>query len=139
MSSSPSATVGITAAGLGEVYPFVKATGVYTCPDDSTSPGNNPSYPVEQSYYFNRDLEGAALSVFSSSSNTVVLFEGSGQNMNPATQGENNSESTLGRRLQWLSRWRLVQLGRDVHRATGQSGARLQRPQRPERPDGPAQ
>jgi prepilin-type N-terminal cleavage/methylation domain-containing protein/prepilin-type processing-associated H-X9-DG protein len=71
----------------GEVYPYVKSTGVYKCPDDSTSPKTVSGvqlYPV--SYIFNFDL---AQSYYSSEINgkfasivapasTVLLCEGKG-------------------------------------------------------------
>ncbi len=72
----------------GQIYPFVKATGVYKCPDDSTSI-NGTATPV--SYAYNglnicrsNGLNGggvgagSALSAFSSSAKTVLLFEVSG-------------------------------------------------------------
>ena len=48
-----------------EVYPFVKATGVYHCPDDI--------YDV--SYALNYNLSQVALSQFSAPASTVLLYE----------------------------------------------------------------
>ena len=70
----------------GPIYPFVKATGVYKCPDDSTAPnGTAPVYyPV--SYGYNRSLcpnprnngnTGVfnAISTWNSPASTVMLWE----------------------------------------------------------------
>ncbi len=74
----------------GTLYPFVKSTGVYKCPDDSTGPdANNPSW-VPLSYGYNWDvgnskmpnLNGpnpASLAQFNSPARTVLLCEVFGQ------------------------------------------------------------
>ncbi len=63
----------------GKVYPFVKSTGVFKCPDDST-PVSGVLVPV--SYAFNRNLDGGqpggALSGDSSPAVTVQLSEAIG-------------------------------------------------------------
>ena len=63
----------------GKVYPFVKSTGVFKCPDDST-PVSGVLVPI--SYAFNRNLDGAqpggALSGNSSPAVTVQLSEAVG-------------------------------------------------------------
>ena len=61
----------------GETYQYVKATGVYKCPDDSTaSPpmkGGAATYPV--SYAFNAFLPSQSDAVLSAPTTTVALFE----------------------------------------------------------------
>ena len=63
----------------GKLYPFVKSTGVYKCPDDST-PVSGVLVPV--SYAFNTNLDGGlpggALSGDSSPAVTVQLSEAVG-------------------------------------------------------------
>ncbi|HET6383049.1 MAG TPA: DUF1559 domain-containing protein [Armatimonadota bacterium] len=65
----------------GEIFPYVKSAGVYTCPDDSTSPlvatnGTVIGYPV--SYGMNSNVGGSLLAQLQAPSNTVMLFEVSG-------------------------------------------------------------
>ena len=72
----------------GSIYPYVKSTGVYKCPDDSTPNSNNAQglgevdYPV--SYGLNGDITGRntwigptanTLASLNAPSNTVQLFE----------------------------------------------------------------
>ncbi|MEO7715150.1 MAG: DUF1559 domain-containing protein [Capsulimonas sp.] len=69
----------------GYIYPYVKSTGVYKCPDDSTASkvaGGKTVTPV--SYAMNTDLAtfgasvympGRSLAELNSPSNTVLLFE----------------------------------------------------------------
>ncbi len=77
-----------------QLYPYIKSTGVYVCPDDSTSGtaanGNVPAtYPVSYSYNgldicrtdgMNNGSTGlgSALASFASPAKTVILFESSG-------------------------------------------------------------
>ena len=71
-----------TGAGwAGQIYQYVKSTGVYKCPDDSTGVGGNvggfTAQPV--SYAFNKNLRGGgpngALSAQQSPASTVLLTE----------------------------------------------------------------
>ena len=88
----------------GRIFPYVKSTGVYQCPDDSTKPaGTNPvSVPV--SYAMNvditrSDVNNGAISVISSPAQTVALFEVNGSTANvtdPAEAGSSNWESEVG-------------------------------------------
>jgi prepilin-type N-terminal cleavage/methylation domain-containing protein/prepilin-type processing-associated H-X9-DG protein len=73
-------TYGQSGMGMGwagEIYPYVKSTGVYKCPDDSTTaaPEKNgtASYPV--SYAFNAFLPGQADNVTTAPATTVALYE----------------------------------------------------------------
>ncbi len=65
----------------GEIYPFVKSTGVYRCPDDTTAgsaaPSSTTSYAVNQALYYpiNGYSGRASISAFNSSAVTVLLFE----------------------------------------------------------------
>jgi prepilin-type N-terminal cleavage/methylation domain-containing protein/prepilin-type processing-associated H-X9-DG protein len=67
----------------GEIYPYVKSTGAYHCPDDPTVPTSYPGgtmYPV--SYGYNINTAGGAWcgreSALNAPANTVWLFEVSG-------------------------------------------------------------
>ena len=71
---------GTQGSGIGwaaEVYPLIKSTGAYTCADDPTPYGLNPSnaitYPI--SYGINVSVIGQPLSVLNSPTRTVLLFE----------------------------------------------------------------
>ena len=63
----------------GETYSFVKSTGVYKCPDDSTAPTTDVPPHVPVSYGFNCNLAGGqpggALSGEAAPAQTVQLFE----------------------------------------------------------------
>ena len=63
-------------AWAGPIYPYVKAKGVYTCPDDSTAASGNA---VAISYGMNANFGppsgGIALSQLDSPAKTVQLFE----------------------------------------------------------------
>ena len=63
----------------GQIYTYVKSTGVYKCPDDSTNTataGALTAYPV--SYAFNANAKGSALSQFNAPASTVLLCEAFG-------------------------------------------------------------
>ena len=87
----------------GDVYPYVKSTGVYKCPDDPTSPVTVKGvqlYPV--SYIYNFDLAGSYYSSgtsgriarMSAPASTVLLCEGKGDVANVTDPME--SVSVLG-------------------------------------------
>ena len=68
----------------GEIYPYVKSTGVYKCPDDSTAQTTTTNAGVTTtlvpvSYGMNVDITprigGQALSSEAAPANTVLLFE----------------------------------------------------------------
>ena len=95
---------GVPQGWAGHIYPYVKSTGVYKCPDDSTnsytSTGNNTAVPV--SYGMNQDLTpgGAAdaqhrspsytLGHFINPASIVLIYEVSGAPVDVTT----NDEST---------------------------------------------
>ena len=62
----------------GEIYSYVKSTGVYRCPDDQTSGGTDAlgatTYPL--SYGYNVSAAVTPLSAFGGVAKTVLLFEG---------------------------------------------------------------
>lgn len=68
------------------IYPFVKSTALYTCPDDSTAPpAVAPKVYVKSSYSMNYDIwnddfnvasRGLKLALFVSPASTVLLYEG---------------------------------------------------------------
>jgi prepilin-type N-terminal cleavage/methylation domain-containing protein/prepilin-type processing-associated H-X9-DG protein len=68
----------------GEIYTYVKSTGVYKCPDDSTAPGTLGAltlYPV--SYVYNLNIaagwaDGTSLAGLNAPASTVLLAEGDG-------------------------------------------------------------
>ena len=73
----------------GQVYTYVKSTGVYKCPDDSTNPASAAgvtAYPI--SYAFNANAKGAALSQFNAPASTVLLCEAFG----PVARIDQNDE-----------------------------------------------
>ena len=60
----------------GQTYTYVKSTGVYKCPDDSTAQGifnGSTDYPI--SYALNTNAGGKPLSAFNSSAATVMVCE----------------------------------------------------------------
>ena len=64
----------------GQLYTYVKSTGVYKCPDDSTAVQANGGYPANPvSYAYNANAvvrgSGAALSQFNAPASTVLLCE----------------------------------------------------------------
>lgn len=81
----PGGTQGQTTGGGGtigvgwaaEIYPYVKSTGVYKCPDDPTGPGTNGSgattFPL--SYGYNVSAPGRTQSAYGDVSKSVLLFE----------------------------------------------------------------
>ncbi len=103
----------------GIIYPFVKSSGVYKCPDDPTNgdthgPGPGPYDSTDKatgpgdigmartpvSYAMNTDLgggaEGGNLSQQSAPANTVLLLEISGDPVTINYVGETASVSALG-------------------------------------------
>ena len=61
------------------LYPYVKSTGVYKCPDDPTSP-NGTLVPV--SYAFNPNVAQASLAQQNASASTVLFCETQGATAN---------------------------------------------------------
>ena len=55
-----------------QIYPFVKSTGVYICPDDST-----PQTYGLISYAYNENLAPASLAALAAPASTVMAFEAS--------------------------------------------------------------
>jgi len=61
----------------GQVYPYVKSTGVFTCPDDSTA-ATSPATAVSYGYndlFVTTAGPGLALSQLQGSAKTILLFE----------------------------------------------------------------
>jgi prepilin-type N-terminal cleavage/methylation domain-containing protein/prepilin-type processing-associated H-X9-DG protein len=77
--TSGSATHSVGGAGwAGQSSSYIKNTGVFRCPDDSTSQsisttGNIQQYPV--SYALNSNLAGAGDAQFQAPSSTILVFE----------------------------------------------------------------
>ena len=87
------------AGWAGQIYSYVKSTGVYKCPDDSTGVNGN-NQPA--SYAFNQNLRGGgpggSLAAQQSSSNTVLLCEVQGALSllsQDATEGTANGATSL--------------------------------------------
>jgi prepilin-type N-terminal cleavage/methylation domain-containing protein/prepilin-type processing-associated H-X9-DG protein len=103
----PCGTFGPTSPGsgwAGQVYPYVKSTGVYKCPDDSSIPPN--SYEVTISYGYNEWLahqyggtSPVSMAALNAPANTVCLFEvngGKAQNFAGTLTYENESPVSSG-------------------------------------------
>ena len=67
-----------------QLYPDIKSAGVFHCPDDGTS---FSSAQVPVSYSFNLNAGGAAASQFQSPTDTVLLFEVSGDSSDVTKEG----------------------------------------------------
>ncbi len=95
----------------GRIYPYVKATGVYVCPDDSTTPNATlvlPPFPNNVvSYAYNENIGHAltspvsagaplALAAFNAPASTVLLFEVQGYNAPVTAQNEDKSATGNG-------------------------------------------
>lgn len=61
----------------GQIYAYLKSTGVYNCPDDSTKPvpQNNGAASFPISYAFNSMLPREPLAIMGAPSTTVMLYE----------------------------------------------------------------
>jgi prepilin-type N-terminal cleavage/methylation domain-containing protein/prepilin-type processing-associated H-X9-DG protein len=94
-----SPTVNYTGAGwAGEIYSYTKSTGLYKCPDDSTSNGTVgtvPATPVSYAYNSNFSNAGSPITnaSLSAPASTVVLAEAEGSASDVA-QGDETNEGT---------------------------------------------
>ena len=65
----------------GSIYPYVKSTGVYVCPDDSVGQGNGDSYAINSCIEGTKGLVaanyrvGKSLAAFDSPASTMLLSE----------------------------------------------------------------
>ncbi len=85
------------------IYPFVKSTAVYTCPDDSTPPlAAAPNVKTKVSYSMNYAIwnddfsvasRGLKLGLFVSPASTVLLYEGEARVGNPPDPNMGNDPS----------------------------------------------
>ena len=121
----------------GQIYPYVKSTGTYTCPDDRTNPSGGIA-PVSYGYNMNigRAIAtlaspasiGGAISKMNAPVLSVLLYEVSGVNADVTNPLETSSVTGDGSRFQILvmedvgdfgcrvgDRWRL-RYRRDVYR-----------------------
>ena len=73
----------------GLLYPYVKSSGVFKCPDDPTLPYTATQVPV--SYAANKNAIMANLAAFNSTSLTVLLFEVQGDVAVVTNPAEQNS------------------------------------------------
>jgi prepilin-type N-terminal cleavage/methylation domain-containing protein/prepilin-type processing-associated H-X9-DG protein len=106
----------------GQIYPYVKSTGVYKCPDDPTQPvaagtNTNACYPVSYAFNYNiprtpldqSNAMSGKLSMLSAPTQTVCLAEVQGvaaaittpNEANPAATYTINSNSVNGQSPSW--------------------------------------
>lgn len=89
----PSGTQPSAQGWAAQLYPYVKSTGLYKCPDDSTPQGVNPSgaatYPL--SYGYNGSASGATLASYNDVTKSVLLFEITGVSTDMTTLAVNGS------------------------------------------------
>ncbi len=92
------------------IYPYVKSTGVYACPDDSTG-APKVSYSMNYAIWNNDNNDGAdnglSLASFSSPANTLVVWEGRTTTIDPSTAV--TSSATAAGQADWdgnrLANW----------------------------------
>ena len=77
----------------GQIYSYVKATGVYACPEDSMA-------APKVSYEFNSALPAVALAQFSAPASTVVLYETSGVQVDSSATNPIETASPTGDGIQ---------------------------------------
>ncbi|BDI34554.1 hypothetical protein CCAX7_66050 [Capsulimonas corticalis] len=88
----------------GRVYPYIKSTGVFKCPDDPTSDTTNHlglnEHDVPISYAFNGNLDGGGSAGTLASTNapasTVLLYEVTNAPTDPTNPAENDSPGGHG-------------------------------------------
>jgi prepilin-type N-terminal cleavage/methylation domain-containing protein len=79
----------------GPIYQYVKAKGVYTCPDDSTAAsGNNVAISYGLNANFGPPSGGIALSQLDSPAKTVQLFEVTNAPGDPSNDFASTSNSS---------------------------------------------
>jgi prepilin-type N-terminal cleavage/methylation domain-containing protein/prepilin-type processing-associated H-X9-DG protein len=85
----------------GQIYPYVKSTAVYKCPDDSTTASGTNEYVL--SYLENAALNpvglywgGDGIPQINAPASTVMLYEVSGHQAAMSTPGEGDSQSGWG-------------------------------------------
>jgi len=91
----------------GQVYPYAKSTGLFTCPDDSTTPTHNGAIPFHVSEFaYNSQVSLAApappagipdslsLAAYSSPAKTVLLAEVMNSTGYDITRGDADSDAT---------------------------------------------
>ena len=62
----------------GQLYTYIKSTGVYKCPDDPTAPSSTYPAEVPVSYMYNYNINGIILAQFTAPANTVLACENFG-------------------------------------------------------------
>ena len=68
------------------IYPFVKSTGVYKCPDDSIG-GEKVSYGTNYAIFnglYSENVNGMSLAQLASPASTVLNYEGNGDGNDPS-------------------------------------------------------
>ena len=115
----------------GEIYPFVKSTGVYKCPDDSTQnggPGVGGGQRVACSYGFNHNMTPisgtGSLASQNAPANTVMLFEMQGSQVELTNPNEADSLTGWGYTINagWSDHGTSTCYGYGANYATGPLG-----------------
>jgi len=92
---------GLGSGWAGQIYPYVKSTGVFKCPDDSTNlPGTNVSYGFNRNcsvYTYNPTPPvGQSLASFTSPAKSVLLFELTGSGYFDITHPDTKVDGVQG-------------------------------------------
>ena len=76
-----------------EIYPFVKSTGIYKCPDDSVA-NSKVSYGMNYAIFggtpaggYNENKAGMSLAQLAGPASTVLVYEGSNDTQDPSVPG----------------------------------------------------
>jgi len=102
------ANLGTDQGWAGKVYPYIKNTGVYRCPDDPTGGEaisyayNTNLYPEYTSWYVWQAGAGS-LAKFVAPAETVELFEVEGVTTDPTQVNEGNSATSWGAYNGWCN------------------------------------
>jgi prepilin-type N-terminal cleavage/methylation domain-containing protein/prepilin-type processing-associated H-X9-DG protein len=85
----------------GQIYTYVKSTGIFACPDDPTTvgAGENPVsylYNASFSWPINGGFPWMNSAIMDSPASTVLLFEASGYEAPLTTPGETSSATAVG-------------------------------------------
>ncbi|BDI29330.1 hypothetical protein CCAX7_13810 [Capsulimonas corticalis] len=89
----------------GQLYPYIKSTGLYKCPDDGTAPDPATNRFV-CSYGFNENTQGGyslggVLSAATAPANLVLLFEVTGNTAQVTNPNETDSLAGWGNAADW--------------------------------------
>ncbi|BDI30854.1 hypothetical protein CCAX7_29050 [Capsulimonas corticalis] len=80
----------------GAIYPYVKSTGVYICPDDAGTTATKVSYGLNINLTVTNWSQATTTSALAAPTKTVLLFEVSGNNADPSNLNEIASATGWG-------------------------------------------